>query len=79
MLKLFKSLDLIPAIDAAAFGRLCVETMQFKTAIDKNQAAAFGRLCVETVLIMSDNNLLWAAAFGRLCVETIFSSRISLL
>ena len=33
---------------AAAFGRLCVETVDFKNADDFVEAAAFGRLCVET-------------------------------
>ena len=33
---------------AAAFGRLCVETFGDGNEVDLNPAAAFGRLCVET-------------------------------
>ena len=33
---------------AAAFGRLCVETIAAAADGDKALAAAFGRLCVET-------------------------------
>ena len=33
---------------AAAFGRLCVETISAVTATTISGAAAFGRLCVET-------------------------------
>ena len=55
---------------AAAFGRLCVETSSYQWVYPYGLAAAFGRLCVETgktakVLINGE-----AAAFGRLCVET---------
>ena len=34
---------------AAAFGRLCVETLMIWAAAQIIPAAAFGRLCVETV------------------------------
>ena len=33
---------------AAAFGRLCVETVQVSVSLVGFLAAAFGRLCVET-------------------------------
>ncbi len=33
---------------AAAFGRLCVETIADELSSKPNKAAAFGRLCVET-------------------------------
>ena len=36
---------------AAAFGRLCVETLHLTSIFTLNLAAAFGRLCVETVLL----------------------------
>ena len=35
---------------AAAFGRLCVETLFCKKPPTPNVAAAFGRLCVETAI-----------------------------
>ena len=38
---------------AAAFGRLCVETIHLVTVLDNIQAAAFGRLCVETYSTMT--------------------------
>ena len=34
--------------DAAAFGRLCVETDYASGVVKSVEAAAFGRLCVET-------------------------------
>ena len=37
-----------PYIEAAAFGRLCVETNRCRDCDYCRQAAAFGRLCVET-------------------------------
>ena len=36
-------------MDAAAFGRLCVETLMIDGLITLDCAAAFGRLCVETL------------------------------
>ena len=41
-------------VGAAAFGRLCVETIGAKMAIYDRDAAAFGRLCVETVLFLKE-------------------------
>ena len=38
-----------PYIEAAAFGRLCVETLIYSVKLIFNLAAAFGRLCVETL------------------------------
>ena len=55
---------------AAAFGRLCVETMKQNIIIVLLTAAAFGRLCVETFWLGFVLLVLAAAAFGRLCVET---------
>ena len=56
---------------AAAFGRLCVETLNGKlNANEIMEAAAFGRLCVETVRRKTKRRASQAAAFGRLCVET---------
>ena len=34
---------------AAAFGRLCVETIYEECLFEVKAAAAFGRLCVETM------------------------------
>ena len=56
---------------AAAFGRLCVETLLLLALAVYPLAAAFGRLCVETVVYRSCPLLSCAAAFGRLCVETV--------
>ena len=56
--------------DAAAFGRLCVETLKADPIYHEVLAAAFGRLCVETPITISSKKTLSAAAFGRLCVET---------
>ena len=39
-------------IEAAAFGRLCVETLQALTVDEQTAAAAFGRLCVETSFLV---------------------------
>ena len=55
---------------AAAFGRLCVETLIAGFHVADEGAAAFGRLCVETMSKDEFNCNLVAAAFGRLCVET---------
>ena len=55
---------------AAAFGRLCVETSKKSNLFIKIEAAAFGRLCVETRLNAQLKLNMPAAAFGRLCVET---------
>ena len=35
---------------AAAFGRLCVETLEYRSLFNSRATAAFGRLCVETGL-----------------------------
>ena len=48
MLKLEITLPKPSAEDAAAFGRLCVETLEGLPDGDYVAAAAFGRLCVET-------------------------------
>ena len=37
-------------LQAAAFGRLCVETIAYIVTIIDSSVAAFGRLCVETSL-----------------------------
>ena len=55
---------------AAAFARLCVETIFFSFFRLKNMAAAFARLCVETISWSRKLGYLRAAAFARLCVET---------
>ena len=55
---------------AAAFGRLCVETLFATPEFYQYGAAAFGRLCVETVAFFDLRFNCCAAAFGRLCVET---------
>ena len=55
---------------AAAFGRLCVETLSKRLNQSPIKAAAFGRLCVETVQYLMAFAKIAAAAFGRLCVET---------
>ena len=55
---------------AAAFGRLCVETIHLLMWVIWLAAAAFGRLCVETFMENPYLDPVYAAAFGRLCVET---------
>ena len=55
---------------AAAFGRLCVETLLNPVSHRFELAAAFGRLCVETYYLNLETENAIAAAFGRLCVET---------
>ena len=58
-------------MSAAAFGRLCVETLSAAQRGLGLAAAAFGRLCVETASIRDCPLMVQvAAAFGRLCVET---------
>ena len=56
--------------EAAAFGRLCVETKAERMNLRDKLAAAFGRLCVETCETSKGFEKYQAAAFGRLCVET---------
>ncbi len=70
VLKLLKAKVRLIRQLAAAFGRLCVETVWLSTCNLASCAAAFGRLCVETLphFVIALNNV--AAAFGRLCVET---------
>ena len=63
--------DRLLRIEAAAFGRLCVETCFFCSVFSGGMAAAFGRLCVETHEAKSAVCFTKAAAFGRLCVETL--------
>ena len=55
----------------AAFGRLCVETLDKVNKMADDGPAAFGRLCVETSLSRTTaTETVPPAAFGRLCVET---------
>ena len=58
------------AIPPAAFGRLCVETLDLLKQRLGVTPAAFGRLCVETFFGRVDLNGFVPAAFRRLCVET---------
>ena len=78
MLKLLNQKPKSRQANAAAFGRLCVETDFDKVFGETDtDAAAFGRLCVETAPF---GNLMvspFAAAFGRLCVETRISSPLN--
>ena len=74
MLKHDNILDPIDHRFAAAFGRLCVETMKIRHQKIKKMAAAFGRLCVETSERAIVRTERLAAAFGRLCVETFYFS-----
>ena len=60
----------------AAFGRLCVETLQHKRTAKPYRPAAFGRLCVETNLTAQIQTVKKPAAFGRLCVETVVGRAI---
>ena len=71
MLKHIKLTRHIKAKHAAAFGRLCVETVKVVGTPSLFTAAAFGRLCVETAIAAYSKQEDGAAAFGRLCVETI--------
>ena len=48
MLKLLKWNRVVARKCAAAFGRLCVETLKLVVTRSTSKAAAFGRLCVET-------------------------------
>ena len=48
VLKLAESVSKGMENDAAAFGRLCVETLSSCWRRNHDRAAAFGRLCVET-------------------------------
>ena len=65
-----------PSAVAAAFGRLCVETLTYGYDVQNLSAAAFGRLCVETIHILEAIDYVRAAAFGRLCVETLINRLI---
>ena len=60
-------------LEAAAFGRLCVETVYrfYMIASDHRQPPSGG--CVlKRVGKIAKNGTIWrAAAFGRLCVETL--------
>ena len=58
-------------MEPAAFGRLCVETLQSAENLSKGLPAAFGRLCVETMSNHICRQAAVPAAFGRLCVETV--------
>ena len=71
MLKLFIDVAKRYEVEAAAFGRLCVETEILDVMFKLEEAAAFGRLCVETFIESQIDAGEYAAAFGRLCVETI--------
>ena len=66
-LKRFIAFGSIPA----AFGRLCVETLNALSLIRCRVPAAFGRLCVETSQRWQVEPTRIPAAFGRLCVETL--------
>ncbi len=72
-MKLTVKVEIKPLPLAAAFGRLCVETLAYAYSGVLVDAAAFGRLCVETVKDLLRNGGSVAAAFGRLCVETLCS------
>ena len=74
-MKLSLSISDNRADNAAAFGRLCVETARRFKQICNISAAAFGRLCVETLAAVSLRRNDIAAAFGRLCVETVQTAR----
>ena len=55
---------------AAAFGRLCVETISAGELYQVGEAAAFGRLCVETGEKLHHYTENGAATFRWLCVKT---------
>ena len=57
-------------VGAAAFRRLCVETLIDLIAESICSTAAFRRLCVETAAFGIVGVRFGAAAFRRLCVET---------
>ena len=59
---------------AAAFRRLCVETLIDLIAESICSTAAFRRLCVETAAFGIVGVRFGAAAFRRLCVETLHKS-----
>ena len=51
MLKPYSRFSDIFGCYAAAFGRLCVETLTIERLNVEQVAAAFGRLCVETLAV----------------------------
>ena len=77
MLKQCYLLYIVLIPEAAAFGRLCVETLIPCDQLCTPNAAAFGRLCVETDEQNFFINAWKAAAFGRLCVETDVIMRLN--
>ena len=58
VLKLENLKNLIDKLQAAAFGRLCVETLFDRLTYCYKEAAAFGRLCVETELTQNNTQAL---------------------
>ena len=68
-------MEMAQKAEAAAFGRLCVETLSTVATGKYTGAAAFGRLCVETLMALLESEKADAAAFGRLCVETSATAR----
>ena len=69
-MKLAEKPESKPIYNPAAFGRLCVETIELELIDDFGMPAAFGRLCVETSQGTVIKEIDKPAAFGRLCVET---------
>ena len=56
VLKLNNHGYIVSIYHAAAFGRLCVETLKSWVIFNTSSAAAFGRLCVETRLTCYEDN-----------------------
>ena len=54
--------------EAAAFARLCVETIELVQARMQIDAAAFARLCVETSVVKDNKKMLTAQPPSRGCV-----------
>ena len=57
--------------NAAAFGRLCVETSQLNQSEDKEKQPPSGGCVLKQIAESMLNLHAAAAAFGRLCVETL--------
>ena len=63
----------VTSFDAAAFGRLCVETLPFLHLKIHSFAAAFGRLCVETSTIKRSILPKWGQPPSGGCVLKLLS------
>ena len=70
VLKLLNPVRLHKQTMPAAFGRLCVETMNWRTFISRAAQPPSGGCVLKQGLVGGAGGLAFPAAFGRLCVET---------